>query len=213
MSAGLKLGQLVVLKLPQNFHPTGALLKGIAAKNPSIEHLSLSSPCCRITADGYSNPFGDFAKLKSVSVGLGYDVIECHKTERPDPKSIGAVFDGLQITSLELSGPFSRLLDDGDESDDAKHLIPSQVTTPNLIGVLIHLRIDYFVTVKDAEYLLFHCRRLETLRLGSIFDCDEYPPLITSRHQMSPLLRTITLGFVEETDIWVRLGAYGSITL
>ena len=204
----VKDSQLIKLKLPSGFHPTGALLKQIAARHRSITSLSLSTPCERIVADECENPFKVFAHLNSLSVQLGF-AFTCHS--RTDHKSIGAIFNNTRIKSFALSGLRVRHFrrqgkNDRDVWYQSKQVIPSPVTTPNLIYTLVHLRLDGALDVQDAEYLLFHCRHLETLWLDRIYGSfvgTEYPPLITSHQHMSPYLRSATLGFDSNNEGWV----------
>ena len=215
----VKGSQLIDLSLPTGFHLTGALLKEMAAKYPFIEHLSLSSPCERITSDEGDNPFDGFANLKSLAVELGYG-FNCPRSHRAtDRKSIGAVFDNLQITSLKLSGLSVRGVRRQGEGiwSQSERLIPGPVTTPNLIKILTHLQIKCALDVQDAEYLLFHCRHLKTVWLEHVymsFNGDEYPPLIKSRQHMSPFLRSATFGVSSgRNEVWVSLeywlGSFG----
>ena len=198
--------QLIDLKLPSGFHLTGALLKAIAAQHLSLEHLSCSSPCQRIVVDECESPFGDFAKLKSLSVELGYS-FQCQCADTESVNSISQAFNNLHIESLNLSGNFHRHLRWEDENIWAQSelLIPGPITTPSLIKTLAHVRLDFYIEVKHAEYLLFHCRHLETVWLKGVLECGEYPPLIRSHHQMSTSLWSVTLGFGmgADKDVWV----------
>ena len=64
------------LKLPSGFNAAGAWLNDLAAKYPSIEHLTLSTPYERITTDPCEDPFENFVKLKSLSLELaGYNMV------------------------------------------------------------------------------------------------------------------------------------------
>ena len=135
--------KLIDLKLPSGFHLTGALLKVIAAQHPSLEHLSCSSPCGRVVVDECENPFGDFAKLESLSVELDYS-FQCRNSHCADTESINSIsqaFNNLHIEPLNLSGYHYRHLRWKDENIWAQSelLIPGPITTPNLIKTLAHV--------------------------------------------------------------------------
>ena len=192
---------LTHLQLPSQIHVTGAWLNQLASKHPNIEHLSLTTRCRRLVMDDCQNPFQEFRRLKSLSLELGH---KCRDESHPeDILSIGSILNGLKITSLELSG--AGVYDEEKERKlGPESQLPSHVTTPNLVQLLVHLRINEGMNFQRAEYLLYHFRHLETLHLRCIghdydfdegvFICEEYPPLIASQHQMSPYLRSITMG-------------------
>ena len=196
-------------------------MKDLAARHPQTEHLLISLPCQFIT-DLSENPFKKFAKLKSLSLKLGLRM-RCGKTNHKDPRPVGAVLDQLQLESLELIGLDARKLDPDQDPDDMTRprvecLIPGHITTPNLIKRLVHLRVDYVqrIEVQHIEYLLFHCRRLERVHFDevAIYDEDDdtnydapenYPPIITDHHHMSPFLRSASYGFVWVSCVLKRL--------
>ena len=198
--AGVKASSLTNLQLPSLTYMRGGWLKALAAQHPRIEQLSLITRNRRIILEDCKNPFQDFRNLKSLSLNLGYSNrdISHHK----DRQSVGVMLDHTQITSLQLSGGF--MFDtEANRAPGPELQLPSHVTTPNLIMALVHLRIDK-VDFQRAEYLLYHCHRLETLHLDFITSAtdnhfnvlsEEYPPLITSCEQMSPFLRSTTMGF------------------
>ena len=210
-SEGAESSQLIDLRLPVGFHATSAWLKALAAKHSLIEHFSIISPCQKITTDSCENPFEHFKNLKSLSVELensgtwrgcsGCD--QTHRDHERNLRSIASLLDKLPLTSLELSRIFGYGPNPNDDGiwSEAEGLIPGPFTTPNLVKTLVHLRINNSVRVQDAEYLLFHCRRLETLHLDSVeleedgIVFGEYPPLIESHLQMSPVLHSATFAF------------------
>ena len=69
---------------------------------------------------------------------------------------------------------------------------------------LAHLHIHYMINVECVEYFLYHGRCLETLRLDYILCWDveddegDYPPMIHSSDQISPVLKSVTMEFYEE---------------
>ena len=212
-SSDVECDSLIHLQLPPDVRATGSWLKDLAAKHPLLQHLSLSTPShLSITTDACEKPFDDFAHLESLSLKMDESVNDyshdCHR-------SIGAILDRLPIKSLQLSGfrlwSYSIRKEEDELSARLESLIPSRVTTPNLIEALCHLRINSSVDERSAEYLLYHCRNLKTLRLDEICSLDvgypppiECPPLITSPSQMPPFLRSVTFGFaVGEWEQWV----------
>ena len=206
--------RLIDLKLPAGLHLTDAFLKKIAAYHPLIEHLSCYKLCRREAVDECKNPFDDFTNLTSLSVKLGisfpwpgyneadqdYETITNGLLVR-----IRAIFKNLRIKSLELSGYDFRNHRNEYKGiwSHTERLIPSPVTTPHLIKTLVHLRLHLSLAVRQVEYLLFHCRHLETLWLEEVDDCKEYPPMITSHQQMSPFLWSFTLSFGSDKYWWV----------
>ncbi|MEE3023172.1 MAG: hypothetical protein VX367_11330, partial [SAR324 cluster bacterium] len=108
-----------------------------------------------ITVDECESPFEGFGRLKSLSLKVNY-----RTNQLVDHKPIGVVLDGLCLESLKLSG-----LDFEDRygSTDDELLIPGPVSTPNLIKSLVHLSVDCEVDVQYADFILYHCRHLETL--------------------------------------------------
>ena len=203
---------MVNLQLPENMQVSSAWLKDLAAKHPRIQHLSLTTRCMKITTDACEDPFVNFANLKSLALKpcCFHEDSPCCEEENEEEtedhrsvsRAVGPILDRLQITSLELSEA-SEWDDETDQIGRAEIQMPSHLTTPNLIGVLVNLRLDE-VDFQQAEYLFYHCRRLETLRLDQInyhIDDDlkaireEFPPLVESQHQMSPFLRSTTFGF------------------
>ena len=115
-----------------------------------------------------------------------------------DQPPIGAFLDCLPLKSLELSGQYLNRKPWEVNLPRPASEIPSLSTTPILIKILVDLRIQYLVDPEYVEYLLFHGRCLECLRLDQIV-CrlveSWYPPLIQSSDQMSPHLRSVTLAF------------------
>ena len=197
------------LRLPRRIKATSAWLKDLAAKHPRIEHLALSTQCCsNVTSDACDNPFEGFANLTSLSLSLVECFSEC--TCCDDPPPLGAILDRLPLHSLELSGASQRD-EETWERGGPELQIPSPITTPNLIKSLVHLRIEDDVEFRHVEYLLYHCRRLETLRLDEVGYAmgrdhnavfEEFPPMIESHHQLSPFLRSATLGFGWVTEVY-----------
>lgn len=185
--------QLSDLRLQTGFHLTAQWLKDLAAKHPRIEHLSITTPCEQITVDSCVNPFEDFANLKSLDLTHGYG--ENGEPHYGNPQAVGPILDRLRLQSLKISNS-----------------VPKALTTPNLNKLLVHLQIDYCLGMKDAERIIFNCRRLESLQFTRFCirdpytdDVDrDYPPMIQSHHQMSPHLNSATFALDDVNSNVVR---------
>ena len=179
--------------MPTGFHLTAQWLKDLAAKHPRIEHLSITTPCEQNTVDSCVNPFEDFANLKSLDQTHGYG--ENGEPHYGNPQAVGPILDRLRLQSLKISNS-----------------VPKALTTPNLNKLLVHLQIDYCLGMKDAERIIFNCRRLESLQFTRFCirdpytdDVDrDYPPMIQSHHQMSPHLNSATFALDDVNSNVVR---------
>ena len=171
-----------------------------------MKHLTFSTPLFKITTDPHEDPFADFANLESLSLWHGVashghmDEDEKPGTEERRRHPVAQVLNNLhtRLKSLELSG-----LD-----LDEDYIVPGCRTTPELMKVLVHLSIDFSVTYKWFEYLLFNGRSLETLCLERLSSGrnDEMCRIKKPKH-LPPRLLSVSLGF-DDADL-VRDGIFG----
>ena len=209
-SEGMKKSRLIDLRLPMGFHLSSDFLNEIAARNHKLEHLTLSTPCRKITTDPYENPFGQFKRLSSLSLWRG---VASHghmaRDENPEPEGhqpLDAVLNSLQmqLKSLELGGLadpeikrlFPRVLK---VIEGRVHLFPRNL---QVMEGLVHLSIDFLVTYNYVECCLYHCKSLKTLRLERLtrFNDDPEEMMIKRPEDLPPRLRSVSLGF-EDPDL------------